>query len=206
MPKEQDLQLLQQRREQLDKRIASRQSIANRAGFDGQVRFGQSIAMDERILDFKARVRDHSIISIVEAEEITDKINQISRQEELVAKAKRFNDEKQLWEERLALFERAATAGDYPSQLLKSRQQEYQDFLVQADLDPDITLGWEIIAHRQEEKRGKPPVAEEAPRKLEIRVVPEEEALPQLLFDPRIGQVEIAGRRKKLNPAERRLL
>src|SRR3989344_41162 len=93
MPKEQDLQLLQQRREQLDKRIASRQSIANRAGFDGQVRFGQSIAMDERILDFKARVRDHSIISIVEAEEITDKINQISRQEELVAKANRFRRE-----------------------------------------------------------------------------------------------------------------
>src|SRR3989344_6753506 len=205
MPKEQDLQLLQQRREQLDKRIASRQSIANRAGFDGQVRFGQSIAMDERILDFKARVRDHSIISIVEAEEITDKINQISRQEELVAKAKRFNDEKQLWEERLALFERAATAGDYPSQLLKSRQQEYQTFLTQADQDLDIALGQRIIAER-EQKEEKPSVIEEAPRKLEIRTVPEEEALPQLLFDPRTGQVEIAGRRKKLNQAERRLL
>src|SRR3989344_4515792 len=190
MPKEQDLQLLQQRREQLDKRIASRQSIANRAGFDGQVRFGQSIAMDERILDFKARVRDHSIISIVEAEEITDKINQISRQEELVAKAKRFNDEKQLWEERLALFERAATAGDYPSQLLKSRQQEYQTFLTQADQDLDIALGQRIIAER-EQKEEKPSVIEEAPRKLEIRTVPEEEALPQLLFDPRTGQVEI---------------
>src|SRR3989338_7765972 len=120
MPKEQDLQLLQQRREQLDKRIASRQSIANGAGFAGQVKFGQSVEMDERILEFKEKVRDHLVVSIVEAEEITDKINQISRQEELVAKAKRFNDEKQLWEERLALFERAATAGDYPSQLLKS--------------------------------------------------------------------------------------